>query len=929
LRIANQSVVQAETALRATALASSELGKSSAVTARVIEQLTQAYASNTAEAQDLKTIFREIPQLSRAATKALGVHVGGWKDFAEVVRETQDLDLRTAFNRTFDVLDRTALGGDINTFAVQQERLKEGIQDIQKDIGGVLVPALTDALKVANNFVNSGAIQSIGRFFFEAAKYIVPFGVAFGTVFTIQKIRLIVRAGAFFVQLGNQIRQFATNAIARLQAFRASILRTNTATQALNNVNLSRVSGTGSRALGLLRSGFDTARNAVRGFVASLGPAGIAIVALTAAGKIWIDIIEQQRRALQLQEQVLKGYNISILSVADALKSVSETDFSALTEIQQTLNEDIREFREEIEATEGLWQRFIQGITNLSGFGANPVTGDIGANLRRRIAAQEGIENAERNLQRIQDVLNENVTIQARINALEQLRLDFQKGVEAASQNVLAAEKEFAETRKASDEANLTARKQALQLAKNQSDELDGILESLKEQLTVQERINEEQPVLPIDLSRATASIRDLEQALDTAQEGTNVELIEQTTKALVEAYSDQTLLRLRHARQTIEDEKDLQARLFELNDENIRRRISAIEESNKRRDELRREDLPLLPSLEDFRAAQQATDEYFARIEARRDVFRNLGTSAVQTFRNVRESVIGAGDTIQSIFDTLANGADALVNRFYAINGVVAQLRDVSELAFPQVTDFVGRLGNAWSGLSERQRELLPFFGRYRAAAIETVNAITGPFRSLGNAFRESDLSSILRPGVVDRGRELQEEDRVERLRELNEASEMLNRESLQRSQAIFRSAFSNIERAISSFDLSAPVIDNLKRIASAFLASTARIVLEARVSYLIQKKYDDDLTASKLANLAKVTAANTASNASILSGAAAATSTPTNVLSTAGTLASTLNPFTALLSAPLQLVINNIIGNRTIETITQESRFNRLEGL
>lgn len=125
-----------------------------------MRQLTQAYAGNNAEGDDLRTLFEVMPQLSDLSTRALGYQVQGWKTLRPAI-EAAGVSVREWVALTSEI---AASQGTIDTdrFVIQFERLTETFRDIQREVGQRLLPVLSQGAKTTNNFLQTFA-ESPGK----------------------------------------------------------------------------------------------------------------------------------------------------------------------------------------------------------------------------------------------------------------------------------------------------------------------------------------------------------------------------------------------------------------------------------------------------------------------------------------------------------------------------------------------------------------------------------------------------------------------------------------------------------------------------------------------------------------------------------------------------------------------------------------------
>ena len=111
---------------------------------RFFVQLRQAYAGNVAEGNDLRTIFEVMPQLLNIGTQALGIQLNNWKDLRTAL-EQAGISLREFLQQSGEIAGQAII--DPDQFRIQQERLSESIEQLQRVIGERLLPVVTEATK--------------------------------------------------------------------------------------------------------------------------------------------------------------------------------------------------------------------------------------------------------------------------------------------------------------------------------------------------------------------------------------------------------------------------------------------------------------------------------------------------------------------------------------------------------------------------------------------------------------------------------------------------------------------------------------------------------------------------------------------------------------------------------------------------------------
>lgn len=132
---------------------------------RFVVQLTQAYAGNVAEGNDLRTLVEVYPKLLNDVSAAIGVQLRTWKDLRGALDEA-GVSLRQALELGAEVAGQTVI--DPDQFRVQQERLTESIEELQRVLGERLLPVLTNATRGLTGFFNALSADIDGFFRFAA-----------------------------------------------------------------------------------------------------------------------------------------------------------------------------------------------------------------------------------------------------------------------------------------------------------------------------------------------------------------------------------------------------------------------------------------------------------------------------------------------------------------------------------------------------------------------------------------------------------------------------------------------------------------------------------------------------------------------------------------------------------------------------------------
>ena len=145
------SAEDAITAIRGVTERVAEQGKSAAVTARVLEQLTQAISSSTITAQDFRPIMRELPTLFRDASNALGVPIRSLEDFRNAA-EAVGGPVRAIIMLT-EEMGRASEGANLDSFNAQMDILRDQAGLLAAELGEHLVPAIVAVLKEVNRWI--------------------------------------------------------------------------------------------------------------------------------------------------------------------------------------------------------------------------------------------------------------------------------------------------------------------------------------------------------------------------------------------------------------------------------------------------------------------------------------------------------------------------------------------------------------------------------------------------------------------------------------------------------------------------------------------------------------------------------------------------------------------------------------------------------
>ena len=153
LRLAGGAAEDVEVILRGATEAVAEQGKSVAVTRRILEQLTQAYQSQSIVYQDFRPILRELPTLYQDASRALGAQITDLESFRAAAENVGGA--RNAIVATFRAIEERSEGANLNTFNAQLEQVRDQLFVLSAEIGREVLPALTGFLRHVSGLVMS------------------------------------------------------------------------------------------------------------------------------------------------------------------------------------------------------------------------------------------------------------------------------------------------------------------------------------------------------------------------------------------------------------------------------------------------------------------------------------------------------------------------------------------------------------------------------------------------------------------------------------------------------------------------------------------------------------------------------------------------------------------------------------------------------
>ena len=149
LQTVGVSAEESATILRGIAEASSEAGLSADKTRSVTEQLSQAFASNKVQAEDLKTVWRELPAVQTVAKDLFGETAGTIEGLRETF-EALGIDARKGLGELFAGVEKVS-EIDVDTFNAQWEMFNETMNQWAATLGGPLVDGAKEILKWVNS----------------------------------------------------------------------------------------------------------------------------------------------------------------------------------------------------------------------------------------------------------------------------------------------------------------------------------------------------------------------------------------------------------------------------------------------------------------------------------------------------------------------------------------------------------------------------------------------------------------------------------------------------------------------------------------------------------------------------------------------------------------------------------------------------------
>lgn len=576
-RVAGASIEDTKIALSAVAKGVSELGKSTEVTDRVIEQLTQSYAQNVADSQDLKTLFRELPQLMEAATTALGHQVQGWRDFGTAA-ETAGVDVREAWRLTLQELNRTSLGGDRNTFAAQSEIFRENVNDLRRAIGQELVPAITQAINAMNEWLRNGGIERISGGFQTLSRNVVPATLAIGSFFGIRglrggipQIRSTINNLRDLQGTFGQYDSGISSAVFNTQRWRDTLViaQRNAAdanAQVQRSISLYGAADRNLVATAKSANDFNDRMQSLNTRFRAFGSivkstlidAGIAAaVGLIVAA--WQDHNRQVRAAEKLIEEVTESYSNSLRSILTAVKDLNNI------RLENVSRELERVLRSIADARQRLLDVNAPGLFST----LNPFDNDAIAS--QRASLEKIIENAElqeRFLRALADGGSDNA------EALSQVRADVQAELDALN-STLEQFRAFSNRLPEFERSNasrLPTRYLRDAVASLISD-TEADIQTYENLIERFNQVSQRAPFLPtqdivslIDIDKARANLEDAQLSLNEALDAGNIQLTRTLYEGTANSYVALAGLQRSYAKQTITDADALNRELYKIN---------------------------------------------------------------------------------------------------------------------------------------------------------------------------------------------------------------------------------------------------------------------------------------------------------------------------------------------------------------------------
>ena len=148
LKNARLNSAETDVVMESVSKAMVEVGQGSAATARVLTQVTQAFAGNRIAAEDLKTLFADVGKATTAMQNVFGETATGVSEFREI-SEQLGLTAKQSLLLVFEELNRIT-EVDVNTTNAQWEIFNENMQALGATVGEPINAAVKETLKALN-----------------------------------------------------------------------------------------------------------------------------------------------------------------------------------------------------------------------------------------------------------------------------------------------------------------------------------------------------------------------------------------------------------------------------------------------------------------------------------------------------------------------------------------------------------------------------------------------------------------------------------------------------------------------------------------------------------------------------------------------------------------------------------------------------------
>ena len=168
LNLTDEQAIQAITAVTE---GIAEQGKSAATARQVLEQFAQALGNTSILAQDWRTIFRELPQVAKAIADEFGISARSAGEFREGLKSL-GLTWQDVRPRFISALDAKTIGANLNTIRSQVDILEDQAEVTAAAFGEIITPHLITFLKHLNRLLE--ILQDLDP---QIKKVIVTLGV--------------------------------------------------------------------------------------------------------------------------------------------------------------------------------------------------------------------------------------------------------------------------------------------------------------------------------------------------------------------------------------------------------------------------------------------------------------------------------------------------------------------------------------------------------------------------------------------------------------------------------------------------------------------------------------------------------------------------------------------------------------------------------